>query len=536
MKRALVFSLVVLFGVGIAAFGQLTGSWETSIGIDPGAFFTSLDSTLTVDYALSDWTFGAVAGFDIDGFASQKFSVGGALGAFTLASTMSFDPMAVTLTTYADVEYDDIICPPATVATTWLPKFLKWDVTGSVSIAGVTFSAYVLQNYGYYTSATIGQLWLVDGDSFVQTNAAVLSIPTKKNGMGWRLKVAGSFGAVNVTSYTYFGMTESAAKTTYGLSIAKGGVFTLYDDCELNFKEEYVLIEGFTFGCVSLDMALEINCLGFVDAAFLVKDIAIGGFATFDFQITFTTTTKTVATDIQIVTPMFDCIVLEVGFGSGSVGYLNKGNVIDNITIHGFKLVQTFGGLTFTSATELDSASKLISTSAVYNDAVFLGMLPFVDALDTEVGDYYEIWCGSTEKYAVWEMFSIDVDADACCGGLFDLTITTLFGDHYDLVWAGYVKYEVATAYELFDPADVYGATEIAAIADVVTALTDADEDALIIPVELWVEGGQTTLFNWAKTSVDLGVGIGANIALTFGFDISAFGWESLDVSFKWSF
>ena len=44
------------------------------------------------------------------------------------------------------------------------------------------------------------------------------------------------------------------------------------------------------------------------------------------------------------------------------------------------------------------------------------------------------------------------------------------------------------------------------------------------------------TLFNWAETSADLSVGVGSNITLTLGFDISAYGWESLDFGFDFTF
>ena len=552
MKRALVFSLVVLFGIGIAASGQLSGYWSTSIALDPDAvvipdFFTSLNSTLKVDYVLSDWTFGSISTFDKAGFASQKFSVAGALGAFTLASGMAFDPAYITEATY-NVQSPSL-CPITWTATGVGPNFLTWDVTASVSIAGVGFEVYMLQDYSYADLLKVNYLLDASGEANVQTNS--ISYNTDANGMGYRLKLTGSFGGVSVTSFTYFNMWELDYDAFIGTFtympdrpvLGKSGYIWVDANCVFPFTEQYLLVEGFTFGCVTLDIGLSILCGGFADIEFLVTGISIGGWATFDFSIKFTEDTKTVATAIEIVMPAFDCITLELGFGSDVYGVVTD-NVIDNVTIHGFKFATTWNGITFTSITELSASSKLMSSSVaysyIYHSDVEGFLLPFVgkslaDAAVYNViaDDLWYAYCQATERFKLWEKFVIDVDADACCGGLFDLTITTFFGDHEELLWAGYATY-LGTATAVNDTITLYGIAGDAYAYVARTAPTTA-RDAVSYKT-VWAGGTDATLFNWAKTSVDLGVGVGANIALTFGFDISAFGWESLDVGFKWSF
>jgi hypothetical protein len=564
MKKALVLSLIALFAFGMVSFGQLSGYWSTSITIDPdaaefGSFFTALGSTLKVDYALSGWTFGSLTGFDRAGFASQKFSAAGAMGAFSFSTSMSFDPAAITEKTYSrwswmqwlmllfsHPEYDELIgvCPIPWTATEVGPMFLNWDVTGTVSIAGVSFEVYVLQDYSAIDVLKVNYLWDVSGRKPVQTDS--MAWTSDKQGMGWRLKVAGSFGAVNVTSYTYFNLTETdmADEVYSGLYVGKSGEIEVLTGCEFPFVEEYLLIEGFTFGCASIDIGVSILCTGFSDITFLVKNVSIGGWASFDFAITYGVDYKSISTAITLDALTYDCVELELGFGSGAYGEITD-NVIDSIYVHGIKLVGTWNGVTFTSVTELDAASRLMSTATAYSylngSEQFGFMVPFVGKSLTGVplyndlnDDLWEIKCVATERYKLWEKFVIDVDADACCGGLFDLTIATYFGDHEVLQWAGYG--EMAKGDREWYITSLYGSPGHAAtFTDIAHGAAAAKRDTVSFKT-VYKAGDITTLFNWAKTSVDLGVGVGVNVTLTLGFDISVYGWESLDAGFKWAF
>ena len=117
MKRALVLSLAIIFGLGVAAFGQtLSGTWTVDIKIDATQmnFATALDfsSTLTVNYAVGGWTFGSATTFIDTGWSDQVFTAVGSLGAYLFDSTLDLDPAGA---------------------------FEKWIVEGGVTMGGMTF-------------------------------------------------------------------------------------------------------------------------------------------------------------------------------------------------------------------------------------------------------------------------------------------------------------------------------------------------------------------------------------------------------------
>ena len=135
MKRALVFSLICVLGVGFAGLAAtLSGSWDTDVIIDPQqvsfADAISLTSVLTVDYTIGDWTFGSVTILNEDGWVDQTFSAGGVLGAFALTSALDLDPDAL---------------------------FDEWVTTAAVSIAGVSFGAeFTLDGTDAWLTLTAG--------------------------------------------------------------------------------------------------------------------------------------------------------------------------------------------------------------------------------------------------------------------------------------------------------------------------------------------------------------------------------------------
>jgi hypothetical protein len=119
MKRALVLSLICVLGLGFGSLAAtLSGSWDTDVCIDPQQTnfndAISLDSIVTVKYAVCDWTFTSVTVLDETGWVDQDFNVSGVLGAFSFTSLLDFNPA--------------------------VPEFGSWINTVSVSIAGVSFS------------------------------------------------------------------------------------------------------------------------------------------------------------------------------------------------------------------------------------------------------------------------------------------------------------------------------------------------------------------------------------------------------------
>jgi len=117
MKRALVLSLAIIFGLGVAAFGQtLSGTWTVDISIDAtkASFADALDftSTLQVDYSVGGWVFGSTSKFIDTGWSDQVFTAVGSLGAYLFDSTLDLAP---------DGSFDE------------------WIVEGGVTMGGMTF-------------------------------------------------------------------------------------------------------------------------------------------------------------------------------------------------------------------------------------------------------------------------------------------------------------------------------------------------------------------------------------------------------------
>jgi len=552
MKKVFVIAITMILGLGLAAFaGPLSGSWATALVVDPAAsIFTSLTSTLAVDYTVSGWTFGSSSGFTLSGFSSQSFTAGGSVGAFTFSSTMVFDPMAVTVKDYTAFwtaqSYPLTQTPSATICpitydATTEPKFLTWKTEGSISIGGVEVGAlFYIDQSNYQVTLT---------DYATKLASLVLSGDTYicgDNGAGWRFKVAGSVGDITATSYTYFNLSETDVSTTYCPAVGKSGTLSVADtSCAPAFTEEYITLEGFSLGCATIDVGVSITCDGFADATFVASDIAIGSWLELDFGLVFTTTSKSTDFCLTATMPESDCFTIEFGLNNGTDP--DATGSIDSIDFYGIGFTYAWDAISFTSYTELSANSALFSTAGaydyLYNSTTNSYLIPYVgrdtdcdeDAAYLAVSEgFYELKCVYTERYKLWEKFIIDIDGDACCGGALDLTISTWFGENEVL---DYVAYDIK-------PADSAVAAPASSMTTLVTGTTTptATAAATAVAYEVvtfktgYVAGTETTLFDWAKTEVDASVGVASNITLDLGFNVSAFGWESLEVGFTFIF
>jgi len=120
MKRALVLSLICVLGLGFSSLAaSLTGFWDTDVTIDPTqasfADAIGLTSEISVTYTVGDWAFTSLTTLKDTGWTGQEFDVAGVLGAFSIGSTLLFDPTG--------------------------PSFTSWNTDIGVSIAGVSFGA-----------------------------------------------------------------------------------------------------------------------------------------------------------------------------------------------------------------------------------------------------------------------------------------------------------------------------------------------------------------------------------------------------------
>ena len=392
------------------------------------------------------------------------------------------------------------------------PAFDSWQVSGSVSIAGIDFEGlFFLQGagvdsatvkpYAFYYSGDVGTTQtpvyvadLADSPTKISSDyASLLGNPDLKDavlygftgtpttaGSGWRFKVAGTAGDISITSYTYFNLDEpmaTAACGACGYSLAKkGSGFTIANPgCDATFTEEYLTIEGLSIGCATADIALDITCAGFNYVTFLLQDLDLGfccSGITIDTKLTFTTSTKTFELT-PCITMKDTCLTFEVGLDY-------SGNEIGGLNIYGVSFEQSWNGFTFTSKTALDTSNSCLfgKTGMKVKDArnQYLVMVPVTglyfkvieedcpntceeahipsvvkvkdSATEYHYEGYFTPWCFDTEYYQVWESFGFKVEGDSCCGGSYTLTATTYFGDKYTLKGAAW--------HYVFDSADWY--------------------------------------------------------------------------------
>jgi len=569
LKKALVLAVVLVLGLGAWAFAAapFSGTWKTTIGIDVSAasfadFFTKFDSSLSVDYTVGSWVFGSKSTFGLTGYSAQSFTAAGTIGAFSFSSTMAFSPMVVTVWTYPTLsgittQTDSDLATACTTdwiptAKTFAPKFLTWEVTGSVSIAGVTIEGLFFLDQSNVNVTKEDYLFLAN---YTQTDT--VSCASAYNGSGWRFKVSGQAAGMTITSFTYFNLSEytiSEYNAAYGLlncpTIGMSGLYEIADcTCDVGFTREYITVEGFGFGCATIDFALDVTCSGFGSLTALVQNVVIGGWLDLDFSITFATASKTFASCISFSGMSTDCFTVEVGFATGNT---ITGNTIDSLVIHGVGLTYTWNGLTFSSYTELTAYSALFSSgtawSYIYGNEKAGFLVPYfgydvcaecTDCCDDAaaecwaIGDgAYELKCVALERIKLWEKFQLKYASDACCGGAFSLTIDTYFGDHEVLDYYAYLVYTHGTT-AVGTPVYLYGSAPSTSPFSALSATKTCD---YVSVKSAYKSGTMATLFDWAKSAVKVSFGLGSNFTIDLGASIDAFGWESLDFGFTATF
>ncbi len=572
MKKALVVAMVMVLGLGALAFaGPLTGEWDTSISLDPSAtamsaFFTDFSSSLDVDYVVGGWTFGSSTAFTLDGFSSQSFTASGVLGAFTFDSTMNFNPMAVTKKVYTypamtqtTSKVAGCLLDTVTIAKTTKPAFTDWTVTGSVSIAGVAFEGLFYLDGG--TSAvTETPLLRWNGTAWEQTSSR--TIAGTAGGSGWRFSVSGTAGDATITSLTYFNLSESdATASTTGvlnsscLSIGKSGSYSIAKPgCGVGFSEEYITIEGISFGCMNLDLAVDVTCSGFHYFKALVSDITFLPWISLDAGVKFTTTSKEFSLCGSLISSADKCFSIDAALTTSD-------NDVTGIAIYGISMSYDFGGgITVSSDTAFNTTKHSIAGN-VYSSQKTTFFFPLTGLYNTTtcgtsccattggndhypsinndgVG-YYNAKCYANEYYKIWESFGIEATGDSCCGGSYDITVDTYFGDQMVLdgfAWAYSFTNADTTTYNV-SKSYTWGANPPTITLKPVKVGTDTCwyKEALGYNKH-YSAGTATTLFNWAKTEISGSFDLASNFSLTGGLSVSAYGWGSLSFGFGFTF
>jgi len=199
-------------------------------------------------------------------------------------------------------------------------------------------------------------------------------------GSGWTFGASGGAGDVSLAATVYF-------------NIDSDGDLVANEFCFCFSSIDFDV--SFPFACIDLvDISIGFSTLGFDGVTFSVTGIAIPNISwlTFDVDLTFATglsgKTMTITPNLNFGT--FTCITI---YGE----LLGTFPQITGYNIYGIGLTYTWNGVTFSSLSAL--APGWYVTSDV--------------ALDDE-GSY-------------WEAFTVSSEADACCGGLFDFSVSTFF-------------------------------------------------------------------------------------------------------------
>ena len=611
MKKALVFGLICMVGFAFAGYAQtFSGEWETSVSIFPGAtvfadFISGFSSAVDFEYSLAGWVFGIETGFGVNALTGFDISVDGTLGAFTIDADIDFAPRIVTATKtiYEGLAFEagclDI------VGVTWTKKTVTDTVTAgfddmtldvSVSIAGVSFGALMLMegndnevnvtyNTFYGDIGTAGAYTAGAITGLLQT-ASYTIVDGTKYGVGYKLSMGGSFGAAAVSIDAYFNVTESAL--TYVGHVAdnypfvKSGSYSLAcTDCVVRFTSFDAVITGLNFGCTELSASATFNCCGFDNFKFLVENVELGlGWALeFDLLITFSATNKTVQfePDFTIENLCF-AIDAELLYSPTSA----QGGPVDGVDITGIEIdaisfSYDFGGVTFSAEHSWDVARRehpiwgtygyVASPTSVYvwepdldmqvatftYDADLGTCVPDVAGvavIDTGLNGYWQLKAIPCEKATAWEKYSLAIDGDSCCGGLFDLTADFYMGDVVVLSDIDGSYYFNATDGTTWTTTTIiYGSALTGTEIPTRTAWTDSAVEcdpcpsgdcSFAVDAVAWdidyVAKSNNRLFDWLRTDVSLSFGIDTNLDVEVGFDVNLWGWSELSAGFTFTF
>jgi len=562
--------------------------------------FADFSSELDVTYEVSDWAFTMEAEFDPAGLTGMDFEVEGILGAFTLSAEVGFIPMFVTAYTveytglqtksacgdFCGVMYDTV-----EETTTTVPLFDDLAIEAEVSIAGVTFGG-MFRLYGEMeTDVSYGYTYFTQTPSCTAPFAIDPSVDplvvtsTAGNGAGWKFWGSGSIGGMDVTAQAWFNLYDpfGSLYVFYGIYVMPApplsygfldsGYYSLVcEDCIGRFTEFDLLLEGFSFACTDVSIFTTFDCCGWNGIYFLLEDIGLGCCwdLEFDMMINFTAASKSVTfqPDLTIANACFT-IEAEVAYTGGT----QAGFSIDGINILGVGLSYTWNGITFTSMTSLDIARNPIlgdlwegyiespNYVAVWSAVEEATADWAIDAdgncvatnqdfnLDASNAEgWYELKQFACERANIWEYFEIAVDGDGCCGGGFDLEAAFYFGDLLaltDLDGTFYYDADGSGTYDAGEGIQIYG--DEAATGARITPWSEGcnccpcDEPCSQELVEMewdteYTAIGDARLFDWVKTTIEGSIGISSNFDLTFGLDVSTWGWESLTVGFEFSF
>jgi hypothetical protein len=369
--------MIALVGFAVSAAGPFSGSWSSEMRFEPGAAlsFASLDSMLTLRYALGPFRSTSESDWRLWGFIWQGFGLTGTLGGFDVQA--------------------DVLLGPST------GEFLYVQGIVSMSLAGLDIGGY----------------WASLSD-------AVLGGPAA----GGALRLAGSVGRLEWVGITEFG-ARIRDDDFDGLQIvhAATGLYRTYDtfpistaggsSCGSGWTGEKLSVSGWGFGCVE-DVAatLYMSCVsGWEWIRFDVEGIDIGlSWLSIDAALTFELQTKSIVLTPTFVLGKSVCVDVYVDVRTDAPDDTLYGpfTSITGIGLYGLGIACSWDGVTVKELTVLDTGRYAITTPE--HGSAIEAIADAVEAGHAFYPDY-------------WELLSIDVRRDGCCGGTHRFVVNSYF-------------------------------------------------------------------------------------------------------------
>jgi hypothetical protein len=256
MKKALVLSLFVMLGVGVACSAQLQGEWDTWLKLDitPTFGLDSFYSFLDIQYLVGGWTLEVATVIDKLGISQLWFEAYGSLGAFSMWSLALFSPI------------------PGKEA------LLAFENGAEVSIAGVDI----------YALFKIGDVYDVTGNTLIGgpgTGFALGGIGTAGDiRLGaeitwnlypnlWGIFLYGLNGWV--TDWTWLFCSAVGGTDLWIPYWIQGGISLVQSTCDVVFS--YITgVAQFPICCADIYVMARFSCAGFDCLGFLAKNVDIG--------------------------------------------------------------------------------------------------------------------------------------------------------------------------------------------------------------------------------------------------------------------
>jgi hypothetical protein len=437
MKKALVIGLLVMVGLGAAAFaGPLSGQWCANFAFDWALVATApagnapiqavtipaFTSTLELDYTVCGWTFMTTADFNKHHFANLYLEAQGSVGAFGFYGILDFVPQS--------------------------PSFGFLIGFVDVSIAGVNL--YGGGGINDFNDAET----IVPDHPLTAVDESVLPLI----GVGWVVGGYGVAGDCAVWVEAQFNFC-SLIGTIYNYGYETMIDQILYTDVCLEQKpscgvqtesccpcwvglDVYV---DYAFACFDVTTKVAFDCeVGFDSVCFEIDDICTGldWLLLDDLNICFNVQTKSVCGQLELV--LADCVCftpyLSLVMDADNNARIT-GIEINALTVE-YDMGQgvTFKAGTFFDTTWGDSGFRKVDESGISVACDEEGTWCWDSNGGLVLETYYADCCINN---AYDEYFAVLIDGDACCGGAFAVEIYNWFDDDQDTAFMDYVETDV---------------------------------------------------------------------------------------------